>query len=144
MYEMYLGFGHNEIRKREEERKRYEKEFEKRLKKYVNKIAKTFRWPKKKKEKIFDFILRHGSLHILEETYEIIPSPFIEYYLKQKNGQCPVLLTSVVFKNYSERTWIKFYFDEYGDMVFKQEIAEKVKKYYEEYDKYNDFNIILG
>ena len=69
MYEMYLGFGYNEIRKREEERKRYKKEFEKRLKKYVNKIAKTCRWPKKKKEKIFDFIFRHSSLHILEETY---------------------------------------------------------------------------
>lgn len=51
MNEMYLGFGYNEIRKREEERKRYKKEFEKRLKKYVNKIAKTCRWPKKKKEK---------------------------------------------------------------------------------------------
>lgn len=144
MNEMYLGFGYNEIRKREEERKRYKKEFEKRLKKYVNKIAKTCRWPKKKKEKIFDFILRHSSLHILEETYEIIPSPFIEYYLKKENGQCPVLLTCIVFQNYGERTWVKFYFDEYGDMVFKQEIAEKIKKYYEEYDRYNDFNIIFG
>lgn len=99
---------------------------------------------KRKKEKIFDFLLRSGSLRILEEIYEIIPSPFIEYYLKQENGQCPVLLTCVVFENFGERTWTKFYFDEYGDMVFKQEIAEKIKKYYEEYDRYNDFNIIFG
>lgn len=76
-----------------------EKDVEKKLKRYLNKIGKKLRWGKKKKENIFRFLNREIYRSAIEEIYEVMPSPYTVYWLQKDKKTCPCLLTCVVLNH---------------------------------------------
>lgn len=79
--------------------KQHEKDVEKKLKRYLNKIGKKLRWGKKKTENIFRFLNREIYRSAIEEIYEVMPSPYTVYWLQKDKKTCPCLLTCVVINH---------------------------------------------
>lgn len=63
--------------------KQHEKDVEKKLKRYLNKIGKKLRCGKKKTENIFRFLNREIYRSAIEEIYEVMPSPYTVYWLQK-------------------------------------------------------------